>query len=297
MFQEVFSCLLSGDQIIAFQGDISTPSLVYALNDDGAGVWAADATSSNNSALPSGLVNGFSAVALNEVDNAYYSDGPYTDLNILRAAIGDNTLWTGTDTGGYDFTVVFADGNLPVELSSFTAEVNENKVLLNWRTETEVNNYGFEILRQAQDDTWQLLGFVEGNGNSNSPKYYSYTDNSVSSGSYFYRLKQIDNDGRFEYSKVVEITVSDVTTFQLGQNYPNPFNPSTEIRFSIPETGNVNLTVYNIIGEQVAVLLNGVMEAGSHTINFNAENLLSGIYFYTLKTGNIVEMKKMILLK
>ncbi len=196
-----------------------------------------------------------------------------------------------------------SDDPLPVELSSFSAVVLDNGIKLNWRTETEVNNYGFEIERlqnynieKFQD--WGKIGFVAGNGNSNSPNEYSFVDEQVSAGKYSYRLKQIDTDGSFEYSKVIEIDLELPAKFELSQNYPNPFNPSTTIQFSLPESGNVRLNVYNIIGEQVAELVNGLKEAGIHTIKFKAENLNSGFYIYRIEAMNgFVESRKMVLLK
>ena len=128
---------------------------------------------------------------------------------------------------------------LPVELSSFSAIVLENSVKLNWRTETEVSNYGFEIKLRDHTSTLhrltglELLGFVEGHGNSNSPKDYSFIDQNVSGGKYSYRLKQIDTDGKFEYSKVIEVDLGSPAKFELSQNYPNPFNPITTITFSL----------------------------------------------------------------
>jgi len=186
---------------------------------------------------------------------------------------------------------------LPVELSSFSASIISEGVKLCWVTETEVNNYGFEILRSTESNEWQMLGFVEGHGNSNSPKEYSFVDNNVTAGKYSYRLKQIDNDGKFEYSKVIEINVGTPIEFELSQNYPNPFNPTTTIKFSIPEKGNVKLMVYNILGEEIATLLNEVKEAGVHTINFDAAELKSGIYFYKLEFGNFFKVKKMSLIR
>ena len=181
-------------------------------------------------------------------------------------------------------------GALPVELTTFTATATANNIQLNWTTATEVNNYGFEILRQArlpegkaQNDRWSLLGFVEGHGNSSSPKEYSFVDESVFPGLYRYRLKQIDTDGSFEYSEIIEVQFGVVPTeYVLAQNYPNPFNPSTTIRFSLPVTSNVNLSVFNILGEVVQVLVNETKEAGVHIINFNASQLNSGVYFYKI---------------
>ena len=195
-----------------------------------------------------------------------------------------------------------SDTPLPVELSSFSATVLENGVKLNWRTETEVNNYGFEIHR-AHTSTplsvteWDVLGFVEGSGNSNSPKNYSFIDGNVLAGKYSYRLKQIDNDGNFEYSKLIDVDLGSPIKFELSQNYPNPFNPVTTIQFSVPESGNVKLIVYNLLGEQVTELVNRIEEAGVYSINFNAENLNSGMYIYRMETNGFVQSKKMTLIK
>ncbi len=187
---------------------------------------------------------------------------------------------------------------LPVELSSFSASVIGSAVKLSWRTETEVNNYGFEILRSAQNDNdWTKLGFVEGYGNSNSPKDYSFTDASVVSGTYSYRLKQIDIDGTFSYSKTIEVDLGAPKKYELAQNFPNPFNPNTAIKFTLPETGNVKLTVYNMLGQEIATLVNGVKEAGTHIINFNAEELNSGVYIYRIESNGFNEVRKMTLIK
>jgi len=178
---------------------------------------------------------------------------------------------------------------LPVELSSFSK--------LKWGTETEVSNYGFEILRSTQNDNWQLVGFIEGHGNSNSPKEYSFIDNNVTAGKYSYRLKQIDTDGKFEYSKIIEIEFGSPIKYELSKNYPNPFNPATTIRYSLPESGSVKLMVFNLLGEEVEVLVNEMKEAGIHTVNFNASNLNSGLYVYKIETNEFVQSRKMILLK
>ena len=142
-----------------------------------------------------------------------------------------------------------------------------------------------------------MIGFAEGHGNSNSPKEYSFIDDEVTSGKYAYRLKQIDNDGTFEYSKIIEIDVNVPLEFELSQNYPNPFNPSTTIKFSLPTTSSVKLSVFNILGEEVQTLVNETKEAGIYTINFNASQLNSGIYFYKLETRNFLLVKKMSLIR
>ena len=191
---------------------------------------------------------------------------------------------------------------IPVELESFTAEANENSVTLNWLTATEKNNSGFSVERKTSfDERWIEVGFVPGFGTTTERKSYSFTDANLSMASYSYRLKQIDFDGTFEYSNEVFADVSAPKNFALMQNYPNPFNPSTTIEFSIPQTSNVSIQVYNVIGELVASLVNQSLEAGYHRFNFDASNLPSGTYVYQLKAtgqnGTFVETKKMLLMK
>lgn len=221
-----------------------------------------------------------------------------TELEILYTG-GTNKLRAGTYGRGLWETTI--DAALPVELSSFTAKVlKSGGVKLDWRTETEVNNYGFEILRSAQNDsTWTKLGFVEGNGNSNSPKDYSFEDNNAQYGSYAYRLKQIDTDGQFEYSKIIEVDAGNIPDgFVLEQNYPNPFNPITTIKFALAETQSAKLIIYDVLGNEVAVPFNGTAEGGKiYAAEFDGTNLSSGIYFYRLETEQKVENRKALLIK
>lgn len=219
-----------------------------------------------------------------------------TGTNFLYAFTHGRSSWENTTA-------------LPVELSSFTAQVlPDRKVKLNWRTETETDNYGFDIERlPTQSSTgWKTIGFVKGQGNSNSPREYSFMDNSVRFGNYTYRLKQIDNDGSFEYSDLIEVNIGDAPDeFILDQNFPNPFNPSTTIKFVLAETQNVELTVFDILGNQVAILFNGTATGGNiYTVEFNANNLndanshlSSGIYFYKLETKNKAITRKMLMIK
>ncbi|MCU0344499.1 MAG: T9SS type A sorting domain-containing protein [Ignavibacterium sp.] len=190
---------------------------------------------------------------------------------------------------------------LPVELVSFTATaVLPSSIRLDWTTATEINNYGFEIERKSAGN-WQKIGFVEGHGNSNSPKQYSFTDNKIVDRSKFhYRLKQIDNDGKYEYSNVIEVKVIP-TEFVLSQNYPNPFNSSSIIKYSIPKTSHVSLKILNMLGEVIETLVNEEKTEGNYDINFNASSaageLASGVYFYRLQAGSFVQTKKMMLMK
>ena len=169
--------------------------------------------------------------------------------------------------------------------------------MLNWATATEIDNYGYDVERKSSNEGWNKIGFVNGNGNSVSTKEYSYIDKSVTSGNYEYRLKQIDFGGRYEYSKVVEVSILKPEQFSLDQNYPNPFNPSTKINFTTEQSGNVSLIIYNVLGQQIRTLVNGFMEAGQHSIEFNAGGLQSGLYFYKLESSGLNQVKKMTLLK
>ena len=193
------------------------------------------------------------------------------------------------------------DTPTPVELTSFTSTVNSNSVNLKWETATEVDNYGFNIERSLCDTNaiknWKKIGFVAGHGNSSSPKKYSFVDNDPVGGNKFqYRLKQIDTDGSYDYSEVIEayITTSD---YVLEQNYPNPFNPSTTIKFTLPVESRVKINVYNSLGQLVATLVDREMQSGYHEINFDGTGLASGVYLYQLQTGEFALIKKMLLLK
>ncbi len=192
---------------------------------------------------------------------------------------------------------------LPIELSTFTATSTSSTVKLNWNTATEVNNYGFEILRQTKnEDEWTKIGFVTGNGNSNSTKSYSFTDDfsvtpTIQSDKISYKLKQIDNEGQFTYSSIIEVDLGIPQEFSLSQNYPNPFNPSTTIKYSIPVSNVVSLKVFDVLGKEITTLVNGYKNAGNYEVNFDGSKLSSGTYFYQLKVGQFSETKKLLLLK
>ena len=185
---------------------------------------------------------------------------------------------------------------LPVELTSFTAQVTNEGVRLSWTTASELNNSGFEVQRSTNQTNWATLGFVRGAGTTTEAQSYSFVDASAS-GRVFYRLKQVDFDGQFEYSNIIEVNAGVPKTFALEQNYPNPFNPSTAISYQLPVAGNVSLKVFDMLGKEVATLVNARQEAGAYTVNFNANNLSSGVYFYRLQAGNFVQTRKMMLVK
>lgn len=190
---------------------------------------------------------------------------------------------------------------LPVELTSFTAIFHEGVILLKWVTASETNNAGFEIERKLISGDWLTIGFIHGSGTTLGINDYSFKDENVLTGKYLYRIKQLDYDGTFRYSSVVEVSVQP-KEFILYQNYPNPFNPETVIHFQLATKSNVSLKVYNIIGQEVKTIINNNLEAGTHNIKFSADGLNSGVYFYTLEASNIdgnkfTSTKKMIVLK
>lgn len=225
----------------------------------------------------------------------------------FRSAIPSQTVvYSCTGAGAAFTTTLLTPGTwfplanpLPVELSSFTGKADGNKrIELNWVTKTEVNNYGFNVERRINEGEWNNLGFVEGHGNSNSPKEYSYTDKDLFAGGskFQYRLKQVDTDGKFEYSDVVEVEIVP-TKFELSQNYPNPFNPSTTIQFSLPKATQLKINIYNMLGELVETLAEGTYEAGYHKAEFNASTLPSGAYIYRFESPDFVQVRKMVLIK
>jgi len=203
-----------------------------------------------------------------------------------------------------DVTLMDMDA-VPVELTSFTASASNGSVELNWTTATETNNKGFEIQRSAEknkETEWEKIGFVDGGGTSSKSASYSFTDRNIKSGKYSYRLKQVDFNGSFEYSKVVQTEVTAPAEFSLKQNYPNPFNPETNISYQIAEQTPVTLTVYDLLGSEVKTLVDQVQRQGRYNITWNGRNnentsVSSGIYFYRLKAGSIILNRKMIMLK
>ena len=221
------------------------------------------------------------------------------EIYISASGTGDPNGTIPDNNGGNNYQSTFTtDAAFPVELSSFSSAINGSTVELNWATATEVNNYGFDVERSADNITFNKIGFVAGAGNSNVQKQYSYSDANLARGKYYYRLKQVDTDGKYEYSQVVQSEIAGtLNKFTLSQNYPNPFNPNTVIAFALPKDSNVKLSVYNMLGEEVAVLVNGVMSAGNHSVDFSATNLNSGMYVYRLEAGEFSSVRKMTLLK
>jgi hypothetical protein len=268
----------------------SNDVMVLKYSADGEIIWGINAGSN-------GLNEG-SSITADAAGNCYVS-----------GRVGSNSVFGNINPGGDNFNLFIAkitDEPIPVELISFTGHFTNEGIKLHWTTSSEKNNYGFEIER-TQNSKWEVIGFAEGNGTTAGQNNYSFTDQDISSGIYKYRLKQIDFDGTFSYSGIIEVNVGLPEVFSLEQNYPNPFNPVTKIKYNIPSvtTGQaqsdtrVLLKVYNLLGREAATLVDEFKPAGSYEVEFDASGLSSGVYYYKLylaDTGKF-ETRKMILMK
>ena len=232
------------------------------------------------------------------------SGSPVIDA-LTNTAVGVHTHGGCSSSGGNNsgtsfFLTVFWDAvsqGTPVELASFTANVNEGNVTLNWLTASETNNQGFDIERKSSASKFEKIGFISGIGTSTESHSYTFTDKNVETGNYSYRLKQLDYDGTFEYSNEINVDVTVPLEFALDQNYPNPFNPSTTISYSIPVKSRVTLKIFNALGKEIITLVNEEKSEGNYDVKFDASGIPSGIYFYKLNAGEFSSTKKMILLK
>lgn len=222
----------------------------------------------------------------------YQSQIPHSAEHVMTNWWQFTAHW---DQCNIDGAGLYCEDPLPVELTSFTATTMKHAVVLNWATETETNNYGFEIQRKTRTD-WMAIGFKEGHGTTNTPHSYSFIDASAC-GRCTYRLKQIDRDGAFVYSKEVDVIVSAPTDVALGQNFPNPFNPSTAISFTLPSTAFVTLKIFDVLGRDVATIVSEELEGGAYTRSWNAAGMPSGVYFYRLQSEGYTETKRLMLSK
>jgi len=222
-----------------------------------------------------------------------YSVGVHTHGGCTSSGGNNN----GTSLFNSAFWAAVDSGIIPVELTSFNAVGYDDYTEISWITITETNNAGFSLERKSSNTDWNEIAFISGSGTTAEPQAYTFIDEKVSVGIYSYRLKQIDLDGTFEYSQVIEVDITAPSSFVLEQNYPNPFNPTTTIKFALPVETEVQLSVYNTIGEKVAEVLSGTLKEGYHEVLFDAAALTSGTYFYRLEANEFVDVKKMLILK
>lgn len=221
------------------------------------------------------------------------TDGAVSGLKTITITNPDGQQITSSTTLNYD-------PSMPVELISFTARVlRKNEVKLEWATASELNALNFVIERSADESNWSKVALVKAAGNSTTYKNYSVVDNTLmEKGLYSYRIKQYDVSGDFEILKSIEVNYNYLPgEFSLRQNYPNPFNPETKISYDVAERSNVKITVFDILGNEIAQLVNETKEPGTYEVQFNGSALSSGVYIYRMQTDNFISTQKMTLLK
>lgn len=329
-FQEIIGAreipLLEATNVDIPESDISFAFESFTtVNDTLRGVYANQIKTAPGGTLPDGITNisnqfywelgttlktfdvdvTFDISEITGVSNA-------NDLRILKRETSDAnwTVWNDytlvnstsirannlTSFSEFAIGSVGSNNPLPVELTSFEANVTNNDVTLTWETATELNNFGFEVERKKENEDWKKIGFIEGNGNSNSIKNYFYIDKNLVYGKYLYRLKQVDNDGKFEYSNQVESEIINLN-FNVSQNYPNPFNPITTISFSLPTKEVVTLKIYDSLGKEITTLVNEELSKGAYEKTWDASLYGSGVYYYRLTAGGFSKTCKMLLVK
>ncbi|NWF50977.1 MAG: hypothetical protein HXY49_10600 [Ignavibacteriaceae bacterium] len=229
------------------------------------------------------------------VEDVVIPNIPNTTSRIKVEAVGNIFF----DISNTNFTI---DQEIPVELISANIIASTNGVLIEWRTASETNNKGFSIERSTDGNEFSEIAFIEGKGTSTQINSYSYFDNSVKNGLFYYRLKQIDFNGTYKYLKVLSVDLGMPKNYTLEQNHPNPFNPVTKIRFQLPVIADVKIILYNSLGQQIDVITDREFTGGIHEVDFNGYDFSSGVYYYTMnasgKDGKVFSStKKMILMK
>ena len=288
---------------VIFGPTISTHSITYLVDAYG------------TLTLPGGVVR--DALRIRKSDR--YVNGAFSGLRvgyIIRSRSGASVQFTVTDTlavsgtvgvSGVQWSEGILDFPVPIVLSRFTAMPHTGGlVVLEWSTVSETNNFGFYLQRKRAEDAAfaDIPGaFVAGHGTTIAPQEYRITDMPETGGVWWYRLKQVDLDGVVQYSEPIraegttDVAASAPVSFSLAQNYPNPFNPSTTIGYGLPARSHVVLSIYNALGQEVALLMNGDQEAGYHEQVFDARALPSGVYWYRMTAGSFVETRRLVLVR
>jgi hypothetical protein len=189
--------------------------------------------------------------------------------------------------------LITCNASFNVAITDLTATLINKDVRLNWSTEAEYNNKGFEIQKSLNGTDFTTIGFVDATGNSTVQRNYTYTDKDLEPGTYYYRLKQIDTDNRFRYSNIASVTIAGVSSYHLDQNFPNPFSETTTITYSVPKSARVVFSVFDMQGRLVLSLEEGIKNQGTYSINIHRGSLNHGIYYYRMQTGEFTKTKKM----
>ncbi len=285
-----FLLSIDGDQILAFQGDTSNPVFVYALNNEDAGVWQSTANDSHTSALPTGLTNGSTAVALDEVDNALYSGGTTGSHTQLLGWISDKNNWSGSNSrSGYDpssdgpqsFTIT--QYGLPVQLVSFTAKHGHDGIMLEWRTASEDGNDYFGLERSNDGVYFETIGIVPGHGTTGETHDYAFMDENPLPGLNYYRLRQNDFNGDFTYSPIVFANIASPAV-QVQGVYPNPASSELTLQINSQSAVPVILELIDYSGK-IVYSRSISIETGINTINLSIDQYPPGLYLLQLRDG------------
>ncbi len=242
------------------------------------------------------------------MDPTYSVYSAYGDWFVPYNVVIDTAMILRYTDSGYNEAAMLAiikqylPPAVPVELASFSASFKNNEVELSWTTASETNNFGFDVERSSDQKNFDRIGFVKGYQTATITQHYSFIDNKVTSGKYYYRLKQIDNDGSFQYSDIISIDIKIPLTFRLEQNFPNPFNPGTEISFVLSESSQIKLQIFDLLGKEIFTLIDSKYNAGYHSIRWDGRDndgrlVPSGVYLYQLQGRNFIQAKKMSLVR
>ncbi|MBI5472953.1 MAG: T9SS type A sorting domain-containing protein [Ignavibacteriae bacterium] len=299
-----FSARVSGSFDVAPNDPNSVLTRQWTITEANAGGSNATLTFQYNGTDPKGVLFTYGG------PSKYIGRYTGTQWSATLATLGGSDPYTVTASGFTAFSpfaISEESSALPIQLSSFTGTLVNNRVRLDWTTISEVNNYGFYVEKRMSGsvDWWSIDGsFVAGHGTTSTPQHYSFTDNTLFSAATEYRLKQVDLDGTVHYTDPIlvdrptSVRESAPVQFALSQNYPNPFNPSTEIKFSVPATDRAKLVVFTALGQQVATLFDDVAEAGYYyKVRLDGSNLASGIYYYRLVSGKQSDLRKLVMVK
>ncbi len=215
----------------------------------------------------------------------YYHDGEQVNMS-----------QTGYSYGRYFLQLTYTPPPVPVELTNFSSQICDQGIELNWSTATESNNARFEVERSSDKIQFNLTGSVDGAGTTTEPENYTFIDILPLPGINYYRLKQIDFSGDYQFSDIIEAGFTPLE-FALEQNYPNPFNPSTSIKYQLPEKTRVKVEVFNMLGQSVKILVDEIKPAGYYETEFTPVNLASGVYICNIKAGKFDQSVKMVYMK
>ncbi len=272
--------------------------------------WSTDTWSSSTLKTVSGAgIDETKTIVSNTVSTLTLQNN-FVTTPVLDSKEAANDTWLGIQKTGESSQWIVSEAPLAVELTSLSAVGGDRNVMLNWVTATEVDNYGFSVERRSVrvehspeftetfNEEWLAAGFVAGSGTSSTPKRYRFVDQDLAPGRYVYQIVQIDYDGTRTLTQSVEVEVGQTPAqFVLGPNYPNPFNPLTTIRYGLPQVGKVRLAIYDLLGREVAVLVNGEQSGGWKEVEWNASTVPSGVYLYRLSAGEFTQTRRLVLLR